>query len=373
MSLATLSASRRVRPAGRGGMARGSAPRSWRGRLTGRVLGSTATLLQHLPDRQLHRVAHMLGAGLYRAQPARRELVRSNLRRVCQWLAGQGLGGARVARAATDERALERLVRASFGHYVRSYLEGAIAPVYAAAGQRGRIVADDPTLLDEMFGQAAVRADRTRDAAGGRAAGVGAVPVDARMSSGARPAIVLGLHFGAMEIAGIHAVTERGVQMTTPMETVADPDLQAYFVRTRGATGLRIIPTAGAGRELAACLAAGRPVGIVADRVVAGAGTRVELFGAPARLPLGPAVLALESGAPAWVVAARRTGWGEYRARIERLEMPADGSRRERLAAFLAAEARAFERAIADAPEQWWTLFFPIWEVSSGARAEARA
>jgi hypothetical protein len=31
------------------------------------------------------------------------------------------------------------------------------------------------------------------------------------------------------------------------------------------------------------------------------------------------------------------------------------------LSAFLDAEARAFERAIADAPEQWWTVFFQIW------------
>jgi HlyD family secretion protein len=36
-------------------------------------------------------------------------------------------------------------------------------------------------------------------------------------------------------------------------------------------------------------------------------------------------------------------------------------SRRERLAAFLVAQAGAYERAIAQAPEQWWSLFFPIW------------
>ena len=38
------------------------------------------------------------------------------------------------------------------------------------------------------------------------------------------------------------------------------------------------------------------------------------------------------------------------------------GHLRERVPAFLAAEARAFERLIADAPEQWWTVLFPIWE-----------
>ena len=42
--------------------------------------------------------------------------------------------------------------------------------------------------------------------------------------------------------------------------------------------------------------------------------------------------------------------------------MPATGTTRERLAGFMAAQARAFERAVADAPEQWWTMFFPIWD-----------
>ena len=41
--------------------------------------------------------------------------------------------------------------------------------------------------------------------------------------------------------------------------------------------------------------------------------------------------------------------------------MPAEGSRRERVTATMAAIALAFERIIEDAPEQWWAVFFPIW------------
>jgi KDO2-lipid IV(A) lauroyltransferase len=117
-------------------------------------------------------------------------------------------------------------------------------------------------------------------------------------------------------------------------------------------------------------LAGGDSVALVADRPVGGSGTLVELFGAPARLPAGPAVLALESGVPAWLAATRRVGFVEYRTRLERVEVPTEGTRRERLTAFMAAEAAAFERAIADAPEQWWTLFFPIWEDAVRSRAQ---
>lgn len=306
----------------------GAGRRSWRSRLAARLLRLTAGLLQRLPEGGLHRAAMGMGALLYIGQPARRRLVTANLARVCRYLAAAGLADERVAAAARDEPALARLTRAAFGHYLRGYLEGAILPAYGRSDRLARVVPDDPTLAQQMLTT--------------------------------RPMIIVGLHFGAIEIPALWA-TQRGVAITTPMETVADPDLQDYFVRSRGATGLRVIPLAGAGRELSRTLANGEVVAVVADRPVGGAGARVELFGAPARLPLGPAVLAVESGAQAWLVASRRVGHGEYRGHLEPIPVPATGTRRERLNEFLNAEARAFERAVAGAPEQWWTVFFPIW------------
>jgi KDO2-lipid IV(A) lauroyltransferase len=97
----------------------------------------------------------------------------------------------------------------------------------------------------------------------------------------------------------------------------------------------------------------------VADRDVTGGGIETRFFGHPAPLPVGPALLVLESGAPTYMVAVRRTGTGRYSARVERFDAPAEGGRRERVAAFLAAEARLFEKFIVDAPEQWWAVFLP--------------
>src|SRR5205823_1351259 len=95
----------------------------------------------------------------------------------------------------------------------------------------------------------------------------------------------------------------------------------------------------------------------------------VELFGAPARLPIGAAVLALETGAPTWVVATRRAG-ARYRTRIVGLTVPDTGTQREKLASLIAQQVAAFERVVADGPEQWWTLFFPIWEDIDGSPTE---
>jgi len=79
-----------------------------------------------------------------------------------------------------------------------------------------------------------------------------------------------------------------------------------------------------------------------------------------------------------YVAAVRRTGRGTYGGGIERIRFPATGTRRERVTEFLAREARAFERAIAVAPEQWWAVFFPIWPdlevpVTRRSRPAARA
>jgi phosphatidylinositol dimannoside acyltransferase len=308
--------------------------RSLRSRLAVLLLAPAAWLLRRLPDKWLHRVAGRLGGVAHLVQRRRRRLVEANLRRVCAWLASQGLATPAVIGATTDERALGRLVRAAFGHYARSYLESLIVERYAGPALAERLTADDPALIERVFGDRAGRG---------------------------RPLLLVGLHFGAIEIPALWA-TAHGVALTSPMETLDDPDLQAFLLRRRGASGLTLIPTAGAHRELSARLAQGEGVAIVADRLVGGSGARVEFFGAPARLPIGPAVLALESGAPAWAVATRRTSPGEYRTRLEPIELPAGGTRRERLAGFLANQARAYERLIADAPEQWWTLFFPIWE-----------
>jgi KDO2-lipid IV(A) lauroyltransferase len=110
-----------------------------------------------------------------------------------------------------------------------------------------------------------------------------------------------------------------------------------------------------------AALERGEPVGIVGDRDLTGGGMPVQLFGAPTSLPIGPALVAIETGAPTYGVLIRRATGGRFVGRLDPLPIPSGASRRERVAAFLEAEARWFERQVARAPEQWWAVFFPIW------------
>jgi KDO2-lipid IV(A) lauroyltransferase len=293
------------------------------------ILSALSWLACRLPEGPQIRLAELGGELWYRLDTRRAARARRNLRRVAGWLAARELGHPLARAAADDPAALERLVRSAFRHYARYYLDLARAPSYTPAYLAERVPIEQEDNLREAFG-------------GG-------------------PAIFIGLHFGAIELQAYVAAVRSHRPLVTPMETIDDPALQRYFVRTRGSIGIRIVGLREARRELAAALRRGEAVGVVADRDLTGGGMPATLFGAPTSLPLGPALLAVETGAPTWLTSVRRAAHGRYVGRIERLAVPAEGSRRERVSAFLEAEARAFEREIALAPEQWWAVFFPIW------------
>jgi hypothetical protein len=66
----------------------------------------------------------------------------------------------------------------------------------------------------------------------------------------------------------------------------------------------------------------------------------------------------------------RRAGEAHFRGKIVPIDVPAAGTRRERVTTTMTRLAAAFEDLIADAPDQWWAVFFPIWpdlEAEAGA------
>lgn len=300
-------------------------PVAW---LRGRLLIVGSWLLCRLPEGPLVRLAELAGDVWYRLAPDRAAQARRNLRRVVTDLEARGRGSNRVRAAATDPRALERLVRQAFRHAARYYLEVARTPAMRPSDLDRRLDLETPDVIDAAF-------------VGG-------------------PVVFVGLHFGAIELPALFLASRVGGAVA-PMETIADRGLQEWFVRTRGAAGVRIVGLREARRELLAALRDGTSVGLVGDRDLTGGGTHTTLFGAPATLPLGPAMLAVEGGVRAYVVGVRRASHGRYVGRLEPVDIPPDGSRRERVTATTASIARAFERIVEDAPEQWWAVFFPIW------------
>ena len=282
-----------------------------------------------LPEGPLVRMAELAGDLWYRLAPERAAQARRNLRRVCESLAEAGRGTPPVRAGATDPRALERLVRSAFRHNARYYLEVARTPSVTREFMDERLDLDTPELVAEAV-----------------------VP--------GKAVLFVGLHFGSVELPVLFLAFRVGTTVT-PMETVDDPGLQAWFERTRGVSGVQLVGLREARRTLQDALRNGTPVGIVGDRDLTGGGIPIPLFGAPAILPMGPAMLAVESGVQVYGMGVRRSGGGHYRARLVPVDVPSQGTRRERVTATMTLLASAFERIVEDAPEQWWAIFFPIW------------
>jgi len=294
-----------------------------------------------VPETVAIATADSLGELWYRATPGRAAVARANLGRVCGWLAAEGRGPARARRAATDPAALESLVRSAYRQAARYYLELLRAPTL-----------DDAYVAEHLE---KLTPDVLADAA--------AEP---------RGIIIIGAHLGPIELpAYVGARLGRGRPVGV-MEAVDDPELQRWFARSRSGVGIDLVGLRDARSAIGRALAGGGTALIVADRDITGGGTEVPLFGHPAPLPSGPALLAIDAGARMFFVAMWRTTPGRYKAWLREIPVRADGRLRARATVTLASIARAIEDAVAEAPDQWWATFFPIWPDLAPARKATR-
>jgi hypothetical protein len=72
--------------------------------------------------------------------------------RIVRWLAAHDLGTPEARAAATDRRALNRLVRAAFRHAVRYYVQLARAPIVDKAYLDRWLVVETPEILNAAIG-----------------------------------------------------------------------------------------------------------------------------------------------------------------------------------------------------------------------------
>lgn len=177
-------------------------------------------------------------------------------------------------------------------------------------------------------------------------------------------------HMGNWDAAG-HWFGANGYRIAAVAEELKPPRLYELFLRHREELGMRIVgltKEGHVGQQLKQLLSENWMVALVADRDLTGRGTEVEMFGATRRVPAGPALLSLSSGAPLIVcpVYTRDDGW---EVRIEEpLEIERTGVIREDVAALSRLMAERFERAIAAKPTDWH-MFQPAWDGSASAAA----
>jgi KDO2-lipid IV(A) lauroyltransferase len=145
----------------------------------------------------------------------------------------------------------------------------------------------------------------------------------------------------------------KGAKLVTVAEHLKPEALFKKFMAYRAAFGMealpldgRVIPT------LALRLKAGCVVALAADRDLSRSGINVNFFGGPARMPAGPAVLALKSEAPLLYAMVSYTDSGIH-IDFEKVPMPTHGSESEKIAAIIQSSADLFAKGIAAHPQDW--------------------
>ena len=168
-------------------------------------------------------------------------------------------------------------------------------------------------------------------------------------------------HTGNWDVGG-WAMGLRVAPVVSVAEHLKPDRLFELFLEHRRQLGMEIIDLSSdhVGRQLTQRLEQNRIVALVADRDLSGGGVEVEMFGRTRRMPAGPALLALSSGAPllSGPTYTTREGWVEV---LTPVSIEPTGKRKDDIIALTRALAAAFERAIAAAPPDWH-LFQPGWE-----------
>jgi len=167
-------------------------------------------------------------------------------------------------------------------------------------------------------------------------------------------------HTGNWDVGG-RAMALRLAPIVSVAEHLKPERLFALFLEHRRQLRMDIIDLSSdhVGRQLTQRLEENRIVALVADRDLSGGGVEVEMFGRTRRMPAGPALLALSTGAPllSGPTYTTRDGWVEV---LSEVSIEPTGRRKDDIVALTRALAESFEKAIAAAPPDWH-LFQPGW------------
>ena len=145
----------------------------------------------------------------------------------------------------------------------------------------------------------------------------------------------------------------KGAKIVTVAEHLKPEKLFKKFMQFRADFGMealpldgRVIPT------LMQRIRSGAVIALAADRDLSRSGIDVTFFGGPARMPAGPALLAIRTGAPLLSAYISYTEIGIH-IHLEELEVPTQGTEVEKTAQLVQRSADRFAVGIAENPQDW--------------------
>lgn len=263
-----------------------------------------------LPERQAYELMDFIADQITKRNPSGVQRLRSNYLRV---------------RPDLDEIQLQAAVREGMRSYLRYWCDTFRLPLWSSEEIVNRtIVINDHLVRDAL------------------AAGTGA--------------IVSLPHAGNWDHAGAY-YCQTGAPIVTVVEHLEPERLFKKFLAYRESLGMEVIDASA--RSLAILsqrLRQGRLIALVADRDLSRNGVDVTFFNHPARMPAGPALLSIQTGAPLLTAFVRYVETGIEITFEAAIAIPQTGKISEKAAIMIQESAARLERHLALHLTDWHML-----------------
>ena len=179
-------------------------------------------------------------------------------------------------------------------------------------------------------------------------------------------------HLGGWEWAAFWVTKIRGWKLAAVVEALEPPEVFEWFLQFRESIGIHVIPLGpdAATEVVDACLNK-EIMCLLCDRDLTGTGPEVEFFGERTRLPAGPALMSLRTGAALLPTAVYFTDRGVHGVIRPPLTIERTDNLRDDVTTLSQVLATELETLIRRAPEQWH-LMVPNWPSDHEALARKR-
>jgi KDO2-lipid IV(A) lauroyltransferase len=266
-------------------------------------------IVRSLPERAAYSLFYSIGEFTHRRNGKSIQRLRSNLS---------------IVNPALDELELETLVARSMSSYMRYWCDTFRIQNWSTERIRKTVTTtNEQLLLDPM--------------------------------EDGRGVVVALPHSGNWDHAGAYFCS-LGIPLVTVAERLKPEALFQKFLRHREAMGFEVLSLDSRSFvTLVKRAKENRLIALVADRDLSHSGIDVDFFGSNARMPAGPALLAVKTGIPLIVahVSYSRNG---IHIDFHPVHVPTEGSESERVTQTVQRTANLFAQGIAEHPEDWHML-----------------
>jgi KDO2-lipid IV(A) lauroyltransferase len=167
-----------------------------------------------------------------------------------------------------------------------------------------------------------------------------------------RPVVVALPHAGNWDHAGSYFCL-KGAKLVTVAEILKPRALFEKFLEYRKAIGMEVLPLdSSAFGTLLERVQAGKLIALVADRDLSRSGIDVKFFGGTARMPAGPALLAIRTNAPLVTAFVSYTKDGIH-IQLDAIEIPTNGDEESKVRVIVQSCADNFAIGISKHPQDW--------------------